>query len=180
MQVSLMSYVEAAVLASPDLDPAETRRYHQQWMHIAFSTMCPRRVQFNKPVKRRDDEHWKATLRLIKNETGQHGTFLDYLFQEVVATSILTDSYMLECNPGWTDWMLYIMERIVSCYYNEAPKYGFARNDVRLLADRLTRDTGSLMKQHVYQLHFCDLQIRTHQQPDTEFKLLAKFKLHEF
>ena len=71
--------------------------------------------------------------------------------------------------------MIYIMDKIVACYYNDIPKYGFEPNDVRPLAERLTLESRLWLRHHVYQLHFCDLQIRAIQRPVTEFETLERF-----
>ena len=157
--LNLISYVEDAVKASPDLEAAGAKRYHQQWMLCAFSTLSLFRRDPDHLLYRREDDGFFRNIELVANASGLSQDFIRFLLHSEIQTFVLTDTFILEMNPHWTDWLLWICQKIIGCYFNELPKFGFERNDLNLLVRRLTDDTSMFMLQHVFYLYWSDLQV---------------------
>ena len=118
--INFMSYVEAAVEKSPDLPAPEARRYHQQWMYFSFLTLSMSRNNLNFLLERTGDSHFKKNVQLIVEKTGLTQALIEYFLQPEVQTFVLTDTYIITMNKGWSNWMLWICYKIVACYFNEA------------------------------------------------------------
>ena len=104
--LNLISYVEEAVEASPDLEAAGAKRYHQQWMLDAFSTLSLFRGDPNHLLYRREDEVFFRNIELVAKVSGLSQDLIRFLLHSEIQTFVLTDTFILEMNPQWTDWLL--------------------------------------------------------------------------
>lgn len=163
--LNFINHVDDAVNASPDLEAAEAKRYHQQWMLSAFSTFSVLRDNQDNLLYRRQDEGYRRNIELVSKASGLSQDLIRLLLEPDIQTFVLTDTFILEMNPQWTDWLLWICQKIIGCYFNELPKFGFEQNDLNVLVRRLTDDTSLFMLQHVFYLYFSDLQVSEESMP---------------